>query len=245
MDVVFCNCAYSDVIPAHRKERILAALAASDANLVVVPDLCGLAATRDPLLARIAGMAEAKIVACYPRAVRWLFHRGGAPLPPGHAEILNMREQSAEDIIASLSLSPGTAGPGLTQAAGRDGEWIPWFPVIDYERCTNCRQCLEFCLFGVYEPDEGGRVKVAKPASCKTNCPACARICPNAAIVFPKVEDSPINGAEVENEDQVHAMAKVNVDRILGDDVYAALARRKAKRTALLLKPVAPEGDGQ
>src|SRR2546422_3501427 len=32
----------------------------------------------------------------------------------------------------------------------KHGEWKPWFPVIDYDRCTNCMQCLSFCLFGVY-----------------------------------------------------------------------------------------------
>src|SRR5687767_1981373 len=30
------------------------------------------------------------------------------------------------------------------------GAWKPWFPVIDYQRCTNCMQCLSFCLFEVY-----------------------------------------------------------------------------------------------
>ena len=30
------------------------------------------------------------------------------------------------------------------------GAWKPWFPVIDYDRCTNCMQCLSFCLFDVY-----------------------------------------------------------------------------------------------
>ena len=24
------------------------------------------------------------------------------------------------------------------------GAWTPWFPVIDYQRCTNCMQCLSF-----------------------------------------------------------------------------------------------------
>src|SRR5205807_682007 len=23
-----------------------------------------------------------------------------------------------------------------------------WYPVIDYSRCTNCLECLDFCLFG-------------------------------------------------------------------------------------------------
>ena len=36
------------------------------------------------------------------------------------------------------------------ETAARHGEWKPWFPVIDYDRCTNCMQCLSFCLFGVY-----------------------------------------------------------------------------------------------
>src|SRR5437764_15133530 len=25
--------------------------------------------------------------------------------------------------------------------APKHGEWKPWFPVIDYDRCTNCMQC--------------------------------------------------------------------------------------------------------
>jgi hypothetical protein len=29
-------------------------------------------------------------------------------------------------------------------------KWKPWFPVIDFSRCTNCMQCLTFCLFDVY-----------------------------------------------------------------------------------------------
>ena len=35
--------------------------------------------------------------------------------------------------------------------AAKHGDWKPWFPVIDYDRCTNCMQCLSFCLFGVYK----------------------------------------------------------------------------------------------
>src|SRR5258705_4583046 len=32
----------------------------------------------------------------------------------------------------------------------KHGEWKPWFPVIDYDRCTNCMQCLSICLFVGY-----------------------------------------------------------------------------------------------
>jgi NAD-dependent dihydropyrimidine dehydrogenase PreA subunit len=241
LDILFCNCAYGDFIPAERRQKILSALLASDVNLVAIPDLCGLAASRDPLLARLAATPEPKIVACYPRAVRWLFHLGGAPLPAGHAEILNMRLQSADDILSRLSLAPRDREQA-THNVAPSGEWIPWFPVIDYQRCSNCKQCLEFCLFGVYEANGDGKVKVVNPASCKTNCPACARICPQAAIIFPKVADSPINGAEIENEEQIRAAAKVNLDQFLGDDPYAALAKRRAKRKAILLRTRKQEG---
>jgi len=29
-----------------------------------------------------------------------------------------------------------------------------WYPVIDYSRCTNCMECIDFCLFGVYGVDK-------------------------------------------------------------------------------------------
>jgi ferredoxin len=75
---------------------------------------------------------------------------------------------------------------------------------------------------------------VANPQSCKNNCPACARICPAAAIIFPKVGESPINGAEISDEEMLKANIRVNVDEILGNDVYAALNARKQKRQSLL-----------
>ena len=75
---------------------------------------------------------------------------------------------------------------------------------------------------------------MANPQSCKNNCPACARICPEAAIIFPKVGESPINGAEISDEDELKTNIKVNVDEILGDDVYATLNARKQKRRSLL-----------
>jgi MinD superfamily P-loop ATPase len=69
--------------------------------------------------------------------------------------------------------------------------------VIDRGRCTQCRKCLSFCLFSVYEFADG-EVRVARPANCKNNCPACARVCPARAIIFPKCKDSPINGDDPE-----------------------------------------------
>ena len=66
------------------------------------------------------------------------------------------------------------------------GGWKPWFPVIDYDRCTNCMQCLSFCLFDVYGVSTDGKIQVQNQDNCKTDCPACSRVCPEVAIMFPK-----------------------------------------------------------
>ena len=66
-----------------------------------VADLCEMSARQDPALKRLAD-GGCKIAACYPRAVKWLFHTANAPLPIGATEVLNMRVQSSEEITAAL-----------------------------------------------------------------------------------------------------------------------------------------------
>ena len=53
-------------------------------------------------LQRLADGAAVKIAACYPRAVKWLFHAAKADLPIDGAEILNMRTQTAAEVTAAL-----------------------------------------------------------------------------------------------------------------------------------------------
>ncbi len=69
-----------------------------------------------------------------------------------------------------------------------------WYPVIDLERCTDCKECLNFCLFGVFSLDAAGETMVEQPDACRPGCPACARICPNGAIMFPQHNDPAIAG---------------------------------------------------
>jgi Pyruvate/2-oxoacid:ferredoxin oxidoreductase delta subunit len=110
--------------------------------------------------------------------------------------------------------------------AAKPGDWKPWFPVIDYDRCTNCMQCLSFCLFGVYGVDEQSRIQAQNHDNCKTNCPACSRVCPEAAIMFPKYKSGPINGDEVRDSDLGAEKMKVDISALLGGDVYSALRQR-------------------
>ena len=115
-----------------------------------------------------------------------------------------------------------------TQSA-RHGDWKPWFPVIDYDRCTNCMQCLSFCLFGVYGVDERQKIQVQNNDNCKTNCPACSRFCPEAAIMFPKYKAVPIYGDELSDSDVNREKMKVDISALLGGDVYSMLRERREK----------------
>jgi Pyruvate/2-oxoacid:ferredoxin oxidoreductase delta subunit len=72
-----------------------------------------------------------------------------------------------------------------------------WYPVIDYSRCTNCMECIDFCLFGVYGVDKLDRILVENQDNCKRGCPACSRVCPEHAIMFPDYKTPAIAGAPV------------------------------------------------
>jgi len=206
--LVFCNCAHYAIIPQASREQILTGLSRAGVRVEAVDDLCGLVASHDPRLPTWAQAPSLIVVACFPRAVRWLFHAAGVSLPPERVRFFNMRTQTPEEILRELMKddrlltiedrsAPSAPSNHQSSIANHQSTWVPWFPVIDYDRCKNCKQCLNFCLFGVYQLSPEGKVEVRNPAGCKTNCPACARMCPQKAIIFPKYADAPINGDEV------------------------------------------------
>jgi Pyruvate/2-oxoacid:ferredoxin oxidoreductase delta subunit len=137
--------------------------------------------------------------------------------------ILDIAGRSPSEVTAAVRRA--------TDAAGADmpGGWKPWFPVIDYDRCTNCMQCLTFCLFDVYAIDGEQKIKVQTQDNCKTDCPACSRVCPEAAILFPKYKAGPINGDVVRPEDLDRESMKVDISALLGGDIYAALRDRSTQ----------------
>jgi Pyruvate/2-oxoacid:ferredoxin oxidoreductase delta subunit len=144
----------------------------------------------------------------------------GAGEATGEVDFHDIAGMDAEG-IAQLAESARSKSGALPH-----GEWKPWFPVIDYDRCTNCMQCLSFCLFGVYGVDEQHRIQAQNQDQCKTNCPACSRVCPEAAIMFPKYKAGPINGDVVRPGDVGKEKMKVDISALLGGDVYSALRQR-------------------
>ncbi len=100
--ILYCHCTYANVVPKDVKGHVLEKLCASGVSFEAVSDLCEMSARKDPALKRLANSGDVKIAACFPRAVKWLFHAGGAPLPSDGIDILNMRELSGEETAASL-----------------------------------------------------------------------------------------------------------------------------------------------
>jgi hypothetical protein len=100
--ILYCNCTYAQVVPKEVKEAVLRKLCESGVAFEAVADLCEMSARHDPALQRLAAGGTVKIAACYPRAVKWLFAAAKAPLPLEATEVLNMRVQGADEVVAGL-----------------------------------------------------------------------------------------------------------------------------------------------
>ena len=195
--ILYCGCAYSDVVPSQTKAKVLGALEGAGIRFKIVGDLCGAAANEREFLQKAAQENALKVVGCFERAMKWLFEWAG--VDTSEIEFYNMRTGDADTIIQSLMGEKVKARPEAI--ISNPAEWVPWFPVIDGDLCINCKQCMNFCLFGVYTLVDG-QVTVTDPAACKINCPACAKVCPKTAIIFPKYDKSPINGDVVDEKSQ-------------------------------------------
>jgi NAD-dependent dihydropyrimidine dehydrogenase PreA subunit len=70
---------------------------------------------------------------------------------------------------------------------------IPWAPKIDYDKCTSCGKCVDFChqhAFTFEEKDEKKRSIVKNLNSCIVLCRGCEYICPAHAITHPSEEET-------------------------------------------------------
>ena len=233
--IIICCCADRGWIVPENIRCLCASARASGIAIELHADLCRTVAEHPEILRKLAGSGQILIGGCLNRAMKSIFTAAGASLP---AEFIDLRSAVlTPEKLRKLGLEPVEKADADIELPAAEPGWKAWFPVIDRERCINCGKCLDFCLFGVYEFDAGKRVQVVNPANCKNNCPACARVCPRAAVIFPKYKDPPVNGAEVDEK----APKENNFfDAGGGDDLYKLLAERK-KLARKLFRDKEPE----
>lgn len=195
MKITVCACRSRAFIKKAEVAKVASLARKAGCEVEVVDDLCEMC---EEGASQLHSIGQGTIVACHERAVRWLMSWAG----DDDVKCLSLRDKTTDDVLDALGLSAAE-----TSDAEVD-EWLEriydmpvkqgqdaWYPVIDKERCIRCGKCHEFCPFGVYEKAEG-EISVRHPHNCKNNCPACARMCPAVAIIFPKYGQSPINGGE-------------------------------------------------
>ena len=201
-----------------------------------ISDLCGCSVDRKEDTRKLfTPEHEYLIIACYPRGVKLLLEKCGIDHPSMKINYKNFRELSNIQIFNSIDtfFADASSSNGISKLE-YDCEWPSWYPVIDYSRCNSCGQCSDFCLFGVYEKIDN-KVVVVNPKGCKFNCPACARICPQIAIIFPKYEHAgAISGSDAIDEMAEQQRQNQDIDTILGSNIYKALEMRKAKRQSII-----------
>ncbi len=122
-------------------------------------------------------------------------------------------EQPATPAGPAAGSSPGLVGQSAPGQLRRIDETPTrrWYPVIDFSRCTNCMECIDFCLFGVYGVDGQETILVEQPDNCRKGCPACSRVCPENAIIFPQHKSPAIAGAA-----GVVAGLKIDLSKLFG-----------------------------
>jgi NAD-dependent dihydropyrimidine dehydrogenase PreA subunit len=146
---------------------------------------------------RIAAIAATKLLQSRPELSRWI---EGTPTPDNLLRYLNpvssVQASDAVSTSATESIYSLFGANELTKV--EEHPTRRWYPVIDFSRCTNCMECIDFCLFGVYGVDTAETILVEQPDNCRKGCPACSRVCPENAIIFPQHKTPAIAGAPVE-----------------------------------------------
>jgi NAD-dependent dihydropyrimidine dehydrogenase PreA subunit len=129
-------------------------------------------------------------------------------------------------MMVELGLRSNGAAPTFTPEQLLQQPGRRWYPVIDYSRCTNCMECIDFCLFGVYGVDGQERILVENQDECKKGCPACSRVCPEHAIIFPEYKTPAIAGAPVGIVDNL----KIDLTKLFGGGDALAMAAQERDR---------------
>jgi ferredoxin len=232
--IIYCNCG-GKLIEEKIKDEVEEMLKGIGIAIVKVSDLCGLCSVKkEAAINLFSSSEETLILACYPKAVTLLLKYAGVDNTE-KLYFINLPESGMESLSGRISdCANDSARASSFLDLNCDPSWPAWFPLIDYSLCNSCGQCADFCIFGVFEKTHN-KVFTVKPKACKNNCPACARICPKTAIVFPKyIQRGAIAGAETFDVTMEQERLRLDTEIILGNDMYTTLQQRKLKRRSII-----------
>ena len=178
------------VVSRHRQETTddseTATLLAAKFNVKVlkIPFLYDFPAD-SPILQRLRSLPEPAyfLVPLSPRSVKSLLNYLRIP----YAEVFETKD--------AVQIPNGSIDGGQVERLDESPQ-PRWYPVVDDSKCTACLECVNYCLFGVYTIGSDSRPVVDQPDACRDGCPACSRVCPSKAIMFPLYEDRTIAGYE-------------------------------------------------
>jgi MinD superfamily P-loop ATPase len=94
-------------------------------------------------------------------------------------------------------------------------------------------ECIDFCLFGVYGVDTVETIVVEQPDNCRKGCPACSRVCPQNAIIFPQHKTPAIAGAPVDTGGLKIDLSKLFGAPDEGEDAAVVAARERDEQLIL------------
>lgn len=143
-------------------------------------------------IARIATLESAKTFVTGKAAEHPAFQS------PGNDTYVGQMQVATPVVNASVTVVPTLMGTASVTTVD-EHPTRRWYPVIDFSRCTNCMECIDFCLFGVYGIDNVETILVEQPDNCRKGCPACSRVCPQNAIIFPQHKTPAIAGAPMDS----------------------------------------------
>jgi len=185
------------------EDAVIAALRERGVPVLILPHVYYLTSSH-PAAGELKA-AEGRIVIAswlHPRPAFWTLHalgiRAECDCRRSLCVALNAFETGkscAEALLGAAGLPPVSAGARDAPPTEIDTPVESrWYPVIDYDRCSGCRKCFDFCFFDVFSFTDG-LPRAVNPDNCKPGCPACARICPSGAIMFPHCPDEAVAGA--------------------------------------------------
>jgi hypothetical protein len=155
----------------------------------------------------------------------WCFDLRTHPKPEPYLEEIERIVQGAAVPAVQVGAAWPSAGNGKARVL-EEATRPRWYPVLDFARCDGCLECLNFCLFGVYGPGERDAPLVEQPDACRNGCPACSRVCPQGAIMFPQHKDPAIAGDPRASREGL----KLDLSQLFGGAGPSELAAAERKR---------------